>query len=404
LVEEKHGLIGFYDLKEKVIDPGFCTFCAACEAACPVHAIKVEGNKLHYTECSDFLDVCSLCYNICPHTESLLFEAMSFVEDAPRRREPIGNYIKIVLAQSVDPKIRNASHSGGVVAALLTYALNNDFIDSAVVSERERQVSLRLKPSICLVPDNCFSAVDSIFSPSTIVQAYGDAVHGHGKAKIAFVGLPHQILAIRKLEAWEHKIMKSLRLIIGLFCLWNFSLDSLLEYLNRKFHIKTHEIEKLDLTETYNVHTRQRVVRIPIQEILPHVLKACRVCTDFTAELADVSVGGATPLKGWSTVIIRTRRGEKLFGDAVKNGVIRIMEIEKAPEALKHLMVMAEHKREIAIREARKRKKLNKPVPPIMDRLLLRLPLETSLLTGTLVEDVMTTEVVTVKPKSTIDH
>ena len=41
-------LIAYNDLKKIIIEPGFCSLCGACEAACPVHALKVEGNKLNY--------------------------------------------------------------------------------------------------------------------------------------------------------------------------------------------------------------------------------------------------------------------------------------------------------------------------------------------------------------------
>ena len=50
----KNELIAFNDLEEKIIKPGFCTFCAACEAACPVHAIKVKDNEIHHDDCSNF--------------------------------------------------------------------------------------------------------------------------------------------------------------------------------------------------------------------------------------------------------------------------------------------------------------------------------------------------------------
>jgi NAD-dependent dihydropyrimidine dehydrogenase PreA subunit len=81
-------LIAFNDLERMIIQPGFCTVCGACEAACPIHAIKVEYEKpQRILDCSKYIDTCPICYDICPHTDALIYEALRFVADAPKRRE-----------------------------------------------------------------------------------------------------------------------------------------------------------------------------------------------------------------------------------------------------------------------------------------------------------------------------
>lgn len=389
------GLVAFDDLNLRIIGPGFCTLCGACEAACPVQAIKIEEGRLRYSDCSRFIDLCPICYDICPHTEPLLIETTKFVAEAPMRREGLGHYKKIVLAQATSKRLREASHSGGVVTALLTYAIDHGIIDGAVVSEAEPQAPIKLKPHIALVPDDVLSAVDSKFSPSAVAQAFGSAVHEYGRGKIAFVGVPHQILALRKLEAWEHKVMNSLWVTIGLFCLWIFSLRPLLNYLKKQFDIEISDIEKIDLTETYDVYTAKRTVKIPLSEVLPHVLPRCRTCLDYTSELADISVGGAVPLREWSTVIIRTKRGEDLFDKAVERGVIETMAVEEAPNVFTHLFGLATHKKGVALREAQEMTRENRPIPPAMSRLLLHPSYEASLLSRINVGEIMTRDVIT---------
>jgi coenzyme F420 hydrogenase subunit beta len=44
--------------------------------------------------------------------------------------------------------------------------------------------------------------------------------------------------------------------------------------------------------------------------------QACRYCNDYSAEFADISVGGLGAMEGWSTVILRTPLGRALFTDA----------------------------------------------------------------------------------------
>lgn len=108
-------LIAYNVLEEKIVKAGFCTLCGACEAACPTNALKVDGEtikRLH--NCSDFLDLCPICYEICPHSEALLLRSLSFVADAPGRSEALGYYRKIILAQAVDSKLRELCRGGAV--------------------------------------------------------------------------------------------------------------------------------------------------------------------------------------------------------------------------------------------------------------------------------------------------
>jgi len=150
----KRELIAFNELNDIIIKQGFCTLCGACEAACPVHAIRIVDREIQYYDCSDFLDLCPICYDICPHTEPLSLETMKFVADAPFRRDALGYYREILLAQATDPELRELSHSGGVVTAILTQSLQDGTIDSVMVSEAEPYELLKLKPQISLVGQN----------------------------------------------------------------------------------------------------------------------------------------------------------------------------------------------------------------------------------------------------------
>jgi coenzyme F420 hydrogenase subunit beta len=404
--EKKNKLISFNDLERMIIEPGFCTLCGACEAACPVHAIKVEHDKPHRLhDCSEHLNSCPICYDICPHTDALLFETLKFVADAPHRRESLGYYRKILLAHATNPTLRDASRSGGVVTALLNFALTEKIIDSAIVSEASSKVPIKIQPSINLVPDDTLSAVDAKIVPSAVAETFGRAVFEYGKVSIAFVGIPCHIVALRKLEAWQHKLMSSLRITIGLFCLWTFSLGRLLEYLLDEHNIAANEIQNVDLTANeYVVTTENRVVQIPLSEAKSHIMNRCRTCTYFTSQLADLSIGGAGPLKDWSIVIIRTRKGEDLFNRAVKEGIITTKKIETEPDALVHLLQLAAYKRDAALQEIEAMKKVGVPVPTGVEFFYKTAASETSILEEVKVTEIMTRKVTTVSPTMTVDE
>jgi len=101
-------LIAYNVLDKKVLSLGFCTLCGACEAACPVGAIQVEGGKLkRLHNCAEDLDLCPICYEVCPHSEALLLRSLKSVSDAPHKNEALGYHRKIFLAQSGDPKLKS---------------------------------------------------------------------------------------------------------------------------------------------------------------------------------------------------------------------------------------------------------------------------------------------------------
>ena len=49
-MEQKNdSLIAYNILEKRIINAGFCTQCGACEAACPVSALHVNGEKVNRT-------------------------------------------------------------------------------------------------------------------------------------------------------------------------------------------------------------------------------------------------------------------------------------------------------------------------------------------------------------------
>ena len=333
-----------------------------------------------------------------------MLEALGFVTDAPYRRYGLGYYRRILLARSTDDRIRRLSHDGGVIMALLKYAMEEGIINSAVSSERDERVPIKIKPTISLVPDDVLSHVSMKFFPSAVATAFGNLVYSHEEVKAAFVGTPCQILALRKLESWEHKIVDSLKLVIGLICLWCFSLPRLLKHFNEVYGIKPREIQRISLDGKYDIHLKDKVIKVPIEEVEPYILPSCRTCMDATSELADISVGGATPLKEWSVVIIRTGNGEEIFNSAVENDAIRTKSLEEEPEVFENLMKFIKFKKDFALREIERRKALDQPIPPAITRITMLNSREEAFLSSLTIEEVMTKDVISLPPKTTVEE
>lgn len=391
-------LIAYNVLEKKIINSGFCTACGACEAACPVDALKIEDDKVkRLYNCADYLDLCPICYSVCPHSEALLLRSLKAISDAPIKSEAVGYYRKMLLAQAADPKLREQCRGPGVVTALLTYGVENKIFDSAIVSQSTPGDSTKIKPTVATVPDDILSATGTKFCPSAVASAYGTAVIGYGKTKIAFVGVPCHVLALRKVGAWKHKISGNLKISIGLFCFGAFSLRPLIEHITKTYQIQPSDIKQMRLAKGLVVQTEKESITIPFEEVQSKILPSCRTCADFTSEFADISVGSAFPLADWSVVIVRTKTGEDFFSDATEKGVINIHDIEKEPKVFERVIGSAIKKRTEALRAASKFEKTHGFIPA-------RLLMETDLLTNVKVEDIMTRNVRTVPSNMTVSQ
>lgn len=393
-------LIAYNVLEKRILRLGFCTLCGACEAACPTGAIQVGKDKVERLhDCSKDLDLCPICYEVCPHSDALLLKSLKYVSDAPIRNEALGYYRKIVLAQSEDPKLREGSVGGGVVTALLKFGIETKVFDSAIVSAAEPEDPSTPKASVALVPDDILSAVGSKFFPSSVAKAFGSAVTGYGKTKIAFVGVPCHIRALRKIEAWQHKIGPSLKISIGLFCFGTFSHSTLLDHIEKEYGVKPSEITQMRLSKQFVIHTTKGIIRIPLEEVEEHLMPSCSVCTDFTSELADISIGGAYPLEGWSAVILRTKAGEDFFYAAVEKGLLSVQPIESEPKVYERVIRAAMQKRTAGLKKAEELEKIYEF--SFTSAIPLR---ETDALAQVKVEDIMTKKVLTVCQNETIEE
>lgn len=314
---------------------------------------------------------CPVCYELCPHTEVLLLEMVKALESAPAHQKELGFYRKIVLARTTHPTVERVCQDGGVITSLLLYSIDNAIIDSAIVAKADIDIAIKPKAALALVPDDVFSSAGSKFFPSAAAATYGKAAYEYWKPKIAFVGTPCQVRAIRKLEAWRHRLADSVEVVIGLFCLWTFSFDLLLRYLLEKHGVGVYDVKRFALKkEAFEVHTWRGIVNIPLTEVKAHVLDSCKLCSDFTAKFADLSVGRAGPLQGLSIVIVRTEKGEKLLSTAQEKGFLKTMPIEEKAEVLPSVLEMAKMKEEGVIKELTLRKRKNLPISPVAEKLL----------------------------------
>lgn len=158
--------------------------------------------------------------------------------------------------------------------------------------------------------------------------------------KIAMVGTPCEIMAASKVQ---HYTDSPIEFKIGLFCMENFSYSYFTKLL-KNYDLTMDEIEKFRIEKGYTFLKLKNgeQLKISLSTAKTVVRKNCNICVELTSETSDISVGSIGSENGWSTVIIRTEKGEKIIKDAIKQKYLKAKEL--TPSQLKLLERIASDK------------------------------------------------------------
>ncbi|MHC1611578.1 MAG: Coenzyme F420 hydrogenase/dehydrogenase, beta subunit C-terminal domain [Candidatus Methanospirareceae archaeon] len=133
---------------------------------------------------------------------------------------------------------------------------------------------------------------------------------------------------MRHLQHIKFDLSPAIKFVIGLFCRGNFEYEQMSKGIKER-GVEMKEVEKISISKGFfNVHTSDTKLSIPLKETEAWHSKHCHICDDYSAELADISVGSEGSKEGWSSVIIRTDEGEKVFSELESKGCIRTEEID----------------------------------------------------------------------------
>jgi coenzyme F420 hydrogenase subunit beta len=323
----------FANLIEEVQKPGLCQRCGGCVAFCTAlnyGALELdEDGKPRYKsdgECHEG----GLCYAICPETH----EMDDDVKKLTNWKSPMGNVLDSCVARATNLDILKKGTDGGVVTSLLLHMFEKGIIDGAIVTKKtglfERVPWLastreEIIESAGFHFDSShgltlFSELYSTYSPTIVKVGYMGAKR---LDRVAFVGTPCQINAIRRIQALGMEPSNAFTILLGLFCTGNFIFrDEQKRRLEELGRFKWEEVVKINVKEHLMVHLQNKEVRhISIDQIGFMKRHACHFCSDYSAEYADLSFGGLGSPEGWTTVITRSPSGRNLMADAIGRSI-----------------------------------------------------------------------------------
>ncbi len=331
-------------LGKNVVATGKCVGCGTCVVVCPFNCLEyIEERPSLAKECK----ICGICPQVCPQHEWSWSKTENFVFGRERRpEEAFGVYRRLAVAQAKDDETLKVCQDGGVVTALLSMALKNGFIDSAIVSEISQEKPFYPAPKLATTSEEILQCAGTRYSYSPNILALAEGVK-QKKANMAFVGTPCEIHAIRKMQIVGLKRYTApLKFLIGLMCSECFTYEGLMvKHIRETLGLSLGDIRKMNIKGKMFATTERGVQTISLAEVKQYARKSCKYCDDFSSELADLSAGGLG-LDGWTFVVIRTKAGEELFEEAEKSEVLRTRPVEKNELASNLLVKLSRKKQE----------------------------------------------------------
>ena len=367
----------FSDLMQDVQKPGLCHRCGGCVTFCTAinyGALELnEKGRPRYADEAKCIQ-CGLCYSVCPEIDELDEETKNRLAWQP----PIGRIIDTAILRATDSDILKKATDGGVVTALLLHLFNSGRIDGAIVTKPAGPF-LR-EPFLAISEDDILEAAGFFFDTSQGMKNFSDyyltcsqvrefePLIQKGLQRVAFVGTPCQIRAVRRMQTLNIVPSDTLKIFLGLFCSGNFVFGKKQQQKLSEiggFGIK--DVAKINIKEDLIVHLNSGETKSIMLEELEFMKRfACYFCPDYAAEYADVSFGGIGAEKGWTTVITRTPAGRAIVADARSRKAVEAYPQGNARslerEALIKVKLWSDKKRDAALKN---RKTLGNKFPGI---------------------------------------
>jgi coenzyme F420 hydrogenase subunit beta len=266
----------------------------------------------------------------------------------------IGNYRRVFVGYSAMPEIRRRGASGGVITQTLIYLLEKGLISGAVVVQQGRPKPWLAEPVFARSAAEIIAAAQSVYVPVPVNTILPQMETFEGR--LAYVGLPDQVAALRRLQQLEHPGALKVDYVLGPY------VGTLMYFAAIESYLRSNGVRSVgDVTELryregewpgyLQIKTQSgRVLRAEkfyYNYLIPfYITRSTLLSVDFTNELTDISVGDAWHPdyeklgQGFSVVMARTEQGEKLLRAMQGAGVLNLEEtpIERALSMHGHML------------------------------------------------------------------
>ena len=361
-------------LQQEVINSGLCMGCGTCVAVCPEDCLYIDEIEPKYKGGCIY---CGACYNSCPgrHLPMEELENMAFGQTRSDEHDALGVYNSLFSGHAIDPDTRKRGTAGGVVTALLISLLEEGSITGAVAVTFDEVKPWKPIPVICRTKDEILKAAKSKYSFTPQVAVLREA---KAQDRLAFVSLPCQAEGLRKAEL-AGNAFDSVKVTIGICCAMNARLSGTVNLIERELGLNLDEVESIsyrarDYPGGFAVvtkgHKSTRSIEsqkqssshfLPVgylSNLYAFRLYRCITCYDWSAELADISVGDAyvsdKSRQKFSCVITRNRLGLDIVKQSISSGYLHLETVKGIPMQENKGLLYKKQGNRVFIREARR--------------------------------------------------
>lgn len=319
-----------------VVETGTCVGCGTCAGICPKKIIiMVKSDKYgHYVPViNGICSKCYLCLEVCPAYD-LIFYQQPIDRHVNNEKHLIGRYLDCYRGYALSESIRAQASSGGLIPAILSFMLQKDIIDGALLVRMKKDNPLEAEPFIARSKDEILKASGSKYCPVAFNTMLRYILDHPGR--YAVVGLPCQIVAIRKAQKRLDKIASRILFVLGLFCNHTPTFNAT-EYLLMQMKITPNDVSELRYRSGWancaSVLLKNGVIKknnmywhLGFGSLFHPV--SCSLCKDHTSEMADISFGDAWLPEidrnnlGESIIVVRTNIGRSIIHSSLGAGTI----------------------------------------------------------------------------------
>ncbi|TAN44148.1 MAG: F420H2 dehydrogenase [Candidatus Methanoperedens sp.] len=329
-----------------VVQYNYCCSCGTCEAICPMNAPVVQRQPVDVTKEKDnyrkmtlktesaFKGINPLKADTNPCVNCYACERVCPILDGFPTSDEFNNIRTKKAGRSRTLK----GQDGAAVSQILKSLLEQGEIDCAIGVVRNDRWSTKI--AVFTSPEDVVKAAGTKYTYQPVVatmrdvhRAYIDSAEtplisydGHMRdeerayiepiknilkkyKKVALVGVPCQVHGAHLFRENFDRI----ELIIGLICMESFSEEIMFsEVIPKVMGVDIRDAVKMNFHKgKFIVNTTKETKEVPIKDVAQMARKGCHYCQDYTSYFADISVGSVGSDDGWSTIFVRTERGEK---------------------------------------------------------------------------------------------
>lgn len=368
----------------KVLAGNLCSGCGLC-AALTGSAMIVEKpgfNRPSITKPID-IDLDRVIAEACPGS------VIAPWRSAPNLHEYWGPYFELRTGHAGDSRLRHRASSGGVLSAVLIFALEQKIVDGVLQIGPDPDRPTRNLSRISRSAADIMHAAGSRYSPSSPLADLSELLNR--EERLAFVGKPCDVSALRLFGQSDARVAKRFPLIFSFFCAGIPSLEGS-DAVVRKLGYEPDEVAAFRYRgegwpgEAFALgkdgsERRMSYAESWGNELSKEIQFRCKICPDAVGGSADLVCADAwhaddegypifTELPGRSLVIPRTKSGLDVLYRAIESGAVKIDDDALKPSDV-DLMQPGQTKKKRSVRaRTRALRVLLRPIPT-MEHLLV---------------------------------